>query len=469
LEQATNDAIGLFGNSDAHGVVLLKTFEEYYYEGYDDDKGNHQPAYKEMVETLRKDYPLPVGTDAMSEEAKKDFIRKYSYIMKLYNILSTFDAFEGKELLGEQERQHYASAYIELYYEFKNMKKGEAENVNDDIAFEMELIKQDEISIDRILYLIQEYAKEHMSDMEVIAKIRNAVNASPDLRNKKDLIEQFLKGVTAGSDVGDAWAEYIKQQKDEELQKIIEEEHLKTIETRNFMEMAFRNGFVSISGTAFAQMLPAVSRFSKDSKREEMRQRVYEKLCAYLEKYKDLSNPSDEDEESFAWEMPEVEIKEKKEITTEMTPMIGENGGMKALAMYQPWASFLACGISKVENRNWVTEERGTFLIAANNTKLEWDSLDPQVKGIYKNLEKQGILPAYEDLPTNAIIGYADLTGIVERSNLPGTNKKYSHHFVIKNPHVFNKAILNHTTGRRFYEVKEITPENMPAAHQLNI
>ena len=469
MEQATNDAIGLFGNSDAHGVVLLKTFEEYYYEGYDDDKGNHQPAYKEMVETLRKDYPLPVGTDAMSEEAKKDFIRKYSYIMKLYNILSTFDAFEGKELLGEQERQHYASAYIELYYEFKNMKKGEAENVNDDIAFEMELIKQDEISIDRILYLIQEYAKEHMSDMEVIAKIRNAVNASPDLRNKKDLIEQFLKGVTAGSDVGDAWAEYIKQQKDEELQKIIEEEHLKTIETRNFMGMAFRNGFVSISGTAFAQMLPAVSRFSKDSKREEMRQRVYEKLCAYLEKYKDLSNPSDEDEESFAWEMPEVEIKEKKEITTEMPPMIGENGGMKALAMYQPWASFLACGISKVENRNWVTEERGTFLIAANNTKLEWDSLDPQVKGIYKNLEKQGILPAYEDLPTNAIIGYADLTGIVERSNLPGTNKKYSHHFVIKNPHVFNKAILNHTNGRRFYEVKEITPENMPAAHQLNI
>ena len=469
LEQATNDAIGLFGNSDAHGVVLLKTFEEYYYEGYDDDKGNHQPAYKEMVETLRKDYPLPVGTDAMSEEAKKDFISKYSYIMKLYNILSTFDAFEGKELLGEQERQHYASAYIELYYEFKNMKKGEAENVNDDIAFEMELIKQDEISIDRILYLIQEYAKEHMSDMEVIAKIRNAVNASPDLRNKKDLIEQFLKGVTAGSDVGDAWAEYIKQQKDEELQKIIEEEHLKTIETRNFMGMAFRNGFVSISGTAFAQMLPAVSRFSKDSKREEMRQRVYEKLCAYLEKYKDLSNPSDEDEESFAWEMPEVEIKEKKEITTEMTPMIGENGGMKALAMYQPWASFLACGISKVENRNWVTEERGTFLIAANSTKLEWDSLDPQVKGIYRNLEKQGILPAYENLPTNAIIGYADLTGIVERSNLPGTNKKYSHHFVIKNPHVFNKAILNHTNGRRFYEVKEIMPENMPAAHQLNI
>ena len=222
---------------------------------------------------MREEYPLPVGTDVMSEEAKKDFIRLYSYIMRLFNILSTFDAFEGKELLGEQERQHYASTYIELYYEFKNMRKGEAEDVNNDIAFEMELIKQDEISIDRILWLIQEYAKDHMQDMEIIAKIRNAVNASPDLRNKKDLIERFIEDITPGSEVDGNWEEFIKQQKAEALQQIIEEEKLKPIETRNFMEIAFRNGFVSMSGTSFAQILPAMSRFAKDNKREEMRQR----------------------------------------------------------------------------------------------------------------------------------------------------------------------------------------------------
>ena len=134
-----------------------------------------------------------------------------------------------------------------------------------------------------------------MNDMEVIAKIRNIVNASPDLRNKKDLIEQFLKGITAGSDVGESWAEYVKQQKEEELQKIIEEEKLKPDETRNFMAMAFRNGFISISGIAFAQILPAVSRFSKDNKRETMRQRVFEKLCAYLDKFKDMGNENEEE------------------------------------------------------------------------------------------------------------------------------------------------------------------------------
>ena len=296
LEQATNDALGLFGNPEANGVVLLKTFDEYYYEGYEDANGKHQPGYKDTVETLREEYPLPVGTDVMTEEAKKDFIKKYSYVLKLYNILSTFDEFEGKELLGEQERQHYASAYLELYHQFRDKEKVDPENVNEDIAFEIELIKHDDISIDRILQMVQTYADDHMNDMTVIAKIRDFVDASPNLRNKRELIEQFIKGITTGSDVGESWEDYIKHQKEEELNKIIEEEKLKPIETRNFMAIAFRNGFVSMSGTSFAQILPAVALFTNNSKRrEEMRQRVFEKLYAYLEKYKDMSNHADED------------------------------------------------------------------------------------------------------------------------------------------------------------------------------
>lgn len=306
LEQATNDALGLFGNAEASGVVLLKTFDEYYYEGYEDANGKHQSGYKEAVEALREEYPLPVGTDVMTEDAKKDFIKKYSYILKLYNILSTFDEFEGKELLGEQERQHYASGYLELYHQFRDKEKVDPENVNEDIAFEIELIKHDDISIDRIIHMVQSYADDHMNDMTVIAKIRDIVDASPNLRNKRKLIEQFIKGITTGSDVGESWADYIKQQKEEELNKIIEDEKLKPIETRNFMAMAFRNGFVSMSGVAFAQILPAVSRFSKDSKREEMRQRVFEKLCDYLEKYKDMSNHVDEDFEVSRGLAPDI-------------------------------------------------------------------------------------------------------------------------------------------------------------------
>ena len=162
----------------------------------------------------------------------------------------------------------------------------------------MELVKQDEFSIDRILMLVQEYAKEHMGNAELVIemreKISNAIDSSPDLHNKKDLIERFIEGITPEGNVGEAWADYIKQKKDEELQQIITEERLKPIETRNFMELAFRNGFVSMSGVAFAQILHATSRFAKDNKREEMRQREFEKLCAYHEKFKNISNEEEE-------------------------------------------------------------------------------------------------------------------------------------------------------------------------------
>lgn len=294
LERATNEAIGLFGNSDAKGIVLLRTFEEYY-NGYTNDDGKYHEGYKEMVEKLLAKFPI--GEEIKGEEAKREFVKMYSYIMKLYNILTTFDAFEGKEILSEADRQHLASTYIEIYNEFKVAKEGNAENVNDDIVFEMELIKQDEISIDRILWLITEYAKNHLMDKEIVVKIKNAINASPDLRNKKDLIENFIASMTPGSDVDVEWSKYIKEQKEAELNKIIEEERLKIQETHNFMELAFRNGYISMSGTAFSQILPAMARFGKNSVREKKRQAVFEKLSAFLERYKNLDDEDSSDED----------------------------------------------------------------------------------------------------------------------------------------------------------------------------
>lgn len=464
LEQATNDAIGLFGNENAKGVVLLRTFEEYY-NGYTDDEGKYHEGYKEMVEKLLAEYPI--GQEIVGEDAKKDFVKIYSYIIKLFNILSTFDAFEGQEILSEEDRQHLASTYIELYHEFKTTKEGEAEDVNDDIVFEMELIKQDEISIDRILWLINEYAKDHMMDKEIVVKIKNAIDASPDLRDKKELIEKFIDNMTAGSDVDDAWTEYIEEQKTQELQKIIDEERLKPLETKNFMEIAFRNGFISMTGTAFSQILPAMSRFAKDGAREKKRQVVYEKLSAYLAKFKDLSNENlDNEDDNTMWNIPDPEPIEKIESVKEETkPMVGENGGVKAISIYQPWAQMLACGISQVENRNWTVEDRGTFLIAASSVKLDWEKLDPAARGEYKKYQKLGILPDYDELPTNAIVGQADLVGIVNKCRLVGFNPAYKHHFVVKNAKVLDEPILNHQTGKKFYET-EILPESMPASHK---
>lgn len=465
LEQATNDAIGLFGNEDAKGVVLLRTFDEYY-NGYTDEADEYHYGYKEMVERLLAQYPI--GEEIVGEEEKKTFVRMYSHIMKLLNILSTFDAFEGKEILSEEDRQHLASRYIELYHEFKATREGEAEDVNDDIVFEMELIKQDEISIDRILWLIGEYTKSHMVDKEMVVKIKNAIDASPDLRDKRELIERFIESMTADSDVDDAWVEYIHEQMTSELQSIIDEERLKPQETKDFMDIALRNGFMSMSGTSFSQILPPMSRFAKDGAREKKRQTVFEKLSAYLGKYKSIVAGFDEEDDAadVNWEIPEPDAKrEAAEPAGETMPMIGENGGVKAISIYQPWAQMLACGITQVENRNWTTADRGTFLIAASRVKLDWEKLDPIAKGVYKKYQKLGILPDYDSLPTNAIVGQADLADVVDKCRLVGFNPKYKHHFVVKNAKVLDAPILNHETGRRFYET-EISADTMPASHK---
>ncbi|MCQ2202354.1 MAG: HsdR family type I site-specific deoxyribonuclease [Bacteroidales bacterium] len=462
LEDATNAAIGRFGNNDTSGIVLLRTFEEYY-NGYSDEEEYHK-GYKEAVEELLAKYPI--GEDIIGDEAKKDFVKEYSYIMKLFNILSAFDAFEGQEILSEDERQHYASAYIEIYHEFKKTKEGKAEDVNDDIVFEMELIKQDEISIDRILWLVNEYAKSRKGDQELVAKIKKSIDASPDLRNKKELIERFIENMTVGSEVDEAWVEYIEEQKAQELQKIIDEENLKPLETRNFMDIAFRSGFISMSGTAFSQILPAMSRFAKDGVREKKRQVVYEKLSAYLAKFKDLGTDNLDNDEDTMWNIPDPEPIEKMETVKEAPkPMVGDNGGVKAISIYQPWAQMLACGITQVENRNWTVDDRGTFLIAASSVKLDWEKLDPAARGEYKKYQKLGILPDYDDLPTNAIVGQADLVGIVNKCRLVGFNPAFKHHFVVKNAKVLDEPILNHQTGSKFYET-EIHPETMPAAHK---
>lgn len=112
------------------------------------------------------------------------------------NILTSFDEFKGREILTERDVQDYHSAYIDLYREFRELSKRDAENVNDDIVFEMELIKQVEINIDYILMLIKKYHEDHIKNREIKTDIHKAVDSSVELRNKKDLIETFIDSLT---------------------------------------------------------------------------------------------------------------------------------------------------------------------------------------------------------------------------------------------------------------------------------
>jgi type I restriction enzyme R subunit len=286
LEKATNESIALFGDKEAGGIVLLKTFDEYY-NGYKDEEKS-MPGYAVLVAELMEKFPP--GEPIIGEKAQKEFIKLYGTILKLRNVLSSFDEFSGKEILSDRDVQDYHSMYISLYQEFRKRNGGDVENVNDDIVFEIELIKQVEINIDYILELIRKYHEGHTKDKEIIVNINKAIDSSLELRNKKDLIQQFIQSLTPGSDVMDNWQDFVEGKKQDELDSIIAEENLNKEETYKFVQNSFRDGYVQTTGTGLAKMLPPVSRFSPSGERTQKRETVIEKIKAFFERFCDIFN-----------------------------------------------------------------------------------------------------------------------------------------------------------------------------------
>ena len=277
LEQATNDAIALFGNKDARGVVLLQPYAEYYDE------------YAQCVAELQAGYPL--GQQIDGEAAQKAFIALFGSILRLRNILQSFDDFSGNEILTPRAMQDYQSIYLNLYQEFRSQRDADKESINDEVVFEIELIKQVEINVDYILMLVEQYrdAKGDGEDKEIRAAIDRAVTSSPSLRNKKDLIEEFVDSLSATAEVDAAWAAFVAAKRAEELDWIIAEESLDPAATRAFVDAAFRDGAVQPTGTGITKILPPVSRFGQDGGHAAKKQSVLTKLGDFFDRFFNLS------------------------------------------------------------------------------------------------------------------------------------------------------------------------------------
>lgn len=288
LEEETNKSIALFGDKEAGGIVMLRKYEDYYF-GYKDGK-KKIPGYVDLIAELQKNFPL--GTPIIGEKAKKEFIKLYGAILKVKNILSVFDAFLGNEILSARDFQDYHSIYIDLYDEFRGKSKADRENVNDDIVFEMELIKQVEINIDYILMLIRKYHDGHLRDKEIAITIRKSIDSSVELRNKKDLIENFIASLTPSSNVDDDWRQFVAARRAEELERIIDEENLNRDKVYIFIQNSFRDGFVQTSGTSLAEILPPTSRFTSTGERTRKREIVLEKLTLFFNRFQDLTAES---------------------------------------------------------------------------------------------------------------------------------------------------------------------------------
>lgn len=302
LQDATNDAIALFGDKNATGIVLLKSYEDYYY-GYEDNNGKKQIGYEERIAMLLQKYPL--GVQIVGEKAEKDFIVSIGNILRLRNILSSFDKFAGNEILSERDFQDYTGMYVDLYQKYKQKDDGEKESIKDDIVFEMELVKQVEVNIDYILMLVAKYHQSNCEDKEILGTIDKAIKSSLALRSKKELIDGFISKINADTNVMDDWGKFVKEQKEIDLKKIINDENLNEKETRKFLDNAFRDGQVKTNGTDIEKILPPMRRFGGGN-RAKKKENIIVKVKKFFEKYFGLGT-ADKNDDGFEYKVTNEE------------------------------------------------------------------------------------------------------------------------------------------------------------------
>lgn len=282
LADKVDEAIGLFGDRNASGIVLLKSYDEYF-NGYD-ESGEHKIGYTELIAELFEKFPLSERIEG--EQNQKDFIRLFGKILRMRNILTSFDRFGQDDILAPRDLQDYQSEYLDLYQGFRPSGPTDKEDVNDDLVFEIELVRQAEVNVDYILALVAKYHESNCENKDILTSINKAVDASIELRSKKELIHDFINlySLRKNGEIHDAWIRFINSERENELAKIIEDNNLNPAETRRLITNSFRDGVLKTTGTDVDRILPAMSRFG-DSNRSGKKKGVIERLMSFFEKY----------------------------------------------------------------------------------------------------------------------------------------------------------------------------------------
>ena len=285
LQEQTDEAIALFGDKDAGGLVLLRPYAEYLQE------------YLEKVSELRAGFE-PGGVIA-SESEQKRFIRLFGAILRLRNILTSFDDFADADVLDVGELDDYKSVYVDLYQELRRTRTAEKEVINDDLVFEIELVKQVEVNVDYVLMLVEKHRGElDGGDREIPVDITRALASSPSLHNKRDLIEDFVRSVSSTGDVAAQWEAHIAGRQQAELDALISEERLKAEPTRRLVAAALGGlARIGVEGTAVSRILPPMSRFRRTAGSDTLdtkKHRVADELACHVDRFSGLLGVSPE-------------------------------------------------------------------------------------------------------------------------------------------------------------------------------
>ncbi|EGK8047109.1 type I restriction endonuclease subunit R [Campylobacter upsaliensis] len=287
LQKNTDDALALFSDENAKGIVFLRSLEEYL-QGYTDEKGQKHKGYNELLQELTDTFPLENFRQAtLKTSDKKHFLALFGELLKLRNILEIFDNFSDP--LNERDKQDYQSHYISTYEELRK-DKDDKESTLDEVEFEVELLAQVEVSIEYILELIAKYHKDQATNYEPILKL---LDSSLSLRSKKELFLRFIDSLHTQSNVAKDFSTYIKTHKNNALQDIINALDLDPKKTKEFMQDSFERGELRDYGRAFDEILPPSPLFGKGAEQtHKVRKQALEKLQAFFELFKglDMSN-----------------------------------------------------------------------------------------------------------------------------------------------------------------------------------
>ena len=325
LEKHTVDAIRLFGDENTANVVLEKSYKEYL-EGFKDIvSGEARKGYIDIVKELNDKFP---DTDKITtEQDKKAFVKLFGEYLRVENILQNFDEFTAlrafqtidvnnqaevekfksdyfvsnddiakmQQLQVPSDRiiQNYKSTYNDIRDWLRREKEGKKQEESkidwDDVVFEIDLLKSQEINLDYILELIFEHNKKKMDKSSLIEEIRRIIRSSVGNRAKESLIVDFindsdLDAITEKTEIIKAFFEYAQAKQKKEASDLIESENLNEREARHYIEVSLRREYASENGTDFNNILPKMSPLNPLYLTKK--HKVFEKIAAFVEKFK---------------------------------------------------------------------------------------------------------------------------------------------------------------------------------------
>ena len=325
LEQDTIDAITLFGKSNTRNVVLEKSYQQYM-EGFT-DAGVACRGYIDIVTELKEKFPDP--SEIQTEKDKKDFVKLFGEYLRVENILQNYDefaalqafqsldtsdakaveAFKEKYYLtdetfaemqpidmpSERSIQNYRSTYNDIRDWLRRQKDGEEKAKSpidwDDVVFEVDLLKSQEINLDYILELIFEHNKKTKNKSELIDEIRSIIRASLGNRAKESLIVDFinqtdLDNIVDKSGIIESFFQFAQKEQQQEADELMSSEGLNIDAAKRYMSVSLKRGYASEQGTDLNDALPKMSPLNPQYL--TTKQRIFQKIAAFVEKFKGI-------------------------------------------------------------------------------------------------------------------------------------------------------------------------------------